>query len=29
MNFYQSMQLGAVNLKPLIKKTEDKNISQV
>ena len=28
MNFYQSMQLGAVNLKPLIKKTEDKKQKQ-
>ncbi len=28
MNFYQAMQLGAVNLKPLIKKTEDKKERQ-
>ena len=28
MNFYQAMQLGAVNLKPLIKKTEDKKLKQ-
>ena len=27
MNFYQAMQLGAANLKPLIKKTEDKKES--
>ena len=28
MSFYQAMQLGAVNLKPLIKKTEDKKLKQ-
>lgn len=28
MNFYQAMQLGAVNLKPLIKNTEDKKLKQ-
>ena len=27
MSFYQAMQLGAINLKPLIKETEDKKIS--
>lgn len=28
MSFYQAMQLGAVNLKPLIKNTEDKKLKQ-
>ena len=28
MNFYQAMQLGANNLKPVIKKTEDKKVKQ-
>lgn len=28
MNFYQAMQLGAVNLKPLIKNTEEKKLKQ-
>ena len=28
MSFYQAMQLGAINLKPLIKETEDKKLKQ-
>lgn len=28
MRFYQAMQLGAVNLKPLVKNTEDKKLKQ-
>ena len=28
MSFYQAMQLGAINLKPLIKETKKKKLKQ-